>query len=350
MFKSRRAVLVAILACILAVPAALAQISSGQECKSIDPIAAIINGRRVITQKEVDEYVAQQINDLQEKIYVIRRNALNNLITKAILEEEAKSRGLSISDLKNVLIPGKVDIDQKQVDQLYLANISGFAELGEDEVKERIKLDLESQEKIDKYKAALGQIRSRLNTEIRLLPPNIVRSKVIAMGPSRGGEDALVTVVEFSDFQCPFCRQAAKTLDNIAKHYGDRIRIVYKHFPLSIHPQAFQAAQASVCADSQGKFWQYHDSLFNSDGDMSLAYLLKIGASIGLDQEEFSHCLSSVAAKEVVMRDSQEAQKLSIQGTPTFLLNGKLIKGALNEDEFKKAIDNELEIMGKLKK
>lgn len=214
----------------------------------------------------------------------------------------------------------------------------------------RRSIDLESQEKIERYKAALEQIRSKLNVNVHLSPPNAVRLNVIALGPAKGGEDALVTIVEFSDFQCPFCRQAANTLDSIVKSYGNRLRLVYKHLPLPMHPQAFQAAQASVCADKQGKFWQYHDSLFSANVDISLAYLQKIAVEIGLNVEQFSFCLNSDSARETVVRDMQEAQKLKIEATPTFLINGKLVKGALSEDDFRKAINNELRKIDEIKK
>src|SRR5262249_50540581 len=278
-------------------------------------IAAIINGKRVITQKEVDASIAAQLDDLQEQIHFLRKNSLDNLLTNIALEEEAKTRGISVEELKNVLISDKVKIDERQVEKMYLDNISSFGAFSKDEAQLRIRLDLESQERVEIYKARVSEIKAKMKIDVRLMAPVPMLSAVDKKGPLKGSLNAPITIVEFSDFQCPYCRQASTVFNQVLGQYRDKVNHVYKHFPLSIHPQAEQAARASVCADRQGKFWQYHDFLFTSTGDMSTPNLLKAAQAVGLDIDQYNACLASGASKEVVMRDLDEGNKLRVQGT-----------------------------------
>ncbi|HSE96959.1 MAG TPA: thioredoxin domain-containing protein, partial [Blastocatellia bacterium] len=164
---------------------------------------------------------------------------------------------------------------------------------------------------------------------------------IAADGPSRGPEDAPVTIIEFSDFQCPYCKQASNTIEELIRAYGDNIRVVFKHLPLPIHPDAFKAAQAAACADEQGKFWEYHDQLFNS-ADLAADTLRKHAGEIGLKAGEFNSCLESESSRAVVVKNLQQARQAGIQGTPTFIINGVVLRGARGLDDFKRAIDEQL--------
>src|SRR5262252_7002125 len=117
---------------------------------------------------------------------------------------------------------------------------------------------------------------------------------------------AVVTVTEFSDFQCPYCKRAASVVEKVRAYYGGRVRFVFKQMPLRMHEHAFKAAQASLCASAQASFWEYHDRLFAAD-DLSVDGLNRIAATVGLNQEDFSQCLSSENSKAEVERDMAEA-------------------------------------------
>src|SRR5215472_524434 len=128
-----------------------------------------------------------------------------------------------------------------------------------------------------------------------------------------------VTITVFYDSQCPYCKRAASIVEQVRRTYGERVKVVFKQMPLSMHRYAFKAAQASVCAQEQGKFWQYHDQLFASD-DLSLDQLNRIAARVGLEQTAFGGCMGSAISQAVVEKDIAEANQLGVTGTPTFLV------------------------------
>src|SRR5215471_21855914 len=148
-----------------------------------------------------------------------------------------------------------------------------------------------------------------------------------------------VTITEFSDFQCPYCKQAASVVEQGRRTYGERVKVIFKQMPLSFHQYAFKAAQASVCAQEQGKFWQYHDRLIGS-ADLSVDALHRIAAEVGLKQKQFSQCMASDRSRAAVEKDMREARQLGVKGTPTFFVNGRALRGASSFAALKQAIDD----------
>ncbi|MBK8315962.1 MAG: DsbA family protein [Acidobacteria bacterium] len=232
-------------------------------------------------------------------------------------------------------------ISQKQIEEAFSETTSLQTGLAEDEMKERLRLDLENQIKIKTFQTRLQELRNRTGIEIYLSEPEPPLIRISDEGPSSGSPSSPVTIVEFSDFQCPFCKRASETVRELARLYDGKVRIVFKHFPLSNHPDAFKAAQASVCADEKGKFWEYHDRLFNSQ-NLSDESLRKIAADIGLETKDFNACLESSRSKEQVMKNIQEGRKIGIQGTPFFTINGRPVRGAQDISEFRRIIDRQL--------
>lgn len=161
--------------------------------------------------------------------------------------------------------------------------------------------------------------------------------------PSFGPEDAPVTIIEFSDFQCPYCARAVPTIKQIIEEYGDNVRIVFRDFPLSFHKDAQKAAEAAECADDQGKFWEMHDKIFENQNAMGVDDLKQYAENLGLDTEEFDLCLDSDKYAEEVQNDLRDGQKVGVTGTPAFFVNGIKISGAKPFSEFKQVIDQELE-------
>lgn len=158
--------------------------------------------------------------------------------------------------------------------------------------------------------------------------------------PSRGPVDAKVTLVEFVDYQCPFCGQFERsTMPQIEKNYGNRIRIVSRQFPLSIHPNAFGAALAMECAYQQGKFWQLHDRLFHHQDDLGPGGLVQQAQAVGLNAARMRSCQKSAATKRTVNEDITAGRGYGVTGTPTIFINGRPLVGALPYAQFKAAID-----------
>src|SRR3989338_5549266 len=145
--------------------------------------------------------------------------------------------------------------------------------------------------------------------------------------PIKGNPDAMVRIVEFSDFQCPACGAAAPTVTKIMEEYGDRVSLEYKHFPLSsIHAFAFNAAEASECANDQGKFWEMHDIMFEKQDQLSIGSLKDYAEQIGLDTEKFNNCLDSNAKAKYVTADYNEGIGKGVDSTPSFFVNGEKIE------------------------
>lgn len=166
--------------------------------------------------------------------------------------------------------------------------------------------------------------------------------------PFRGPSNAAVTIIEFSDYQCPFCkRYVDETLPLILDTYGDRVRYVFHDFPIEqLHPQAALAAQGARCAFDQGKFWEYHDLLFQKQGALAADNLKGYAAKLGLDQKTFDGCLDSGKYAQEVQDDFDEARALSVTATPTFFINGRKLVGAQSFATFQTIIEEELQKAG----
>lgn len=162
-------------------------------------------------------------------------------------------------------------------------------------------------------------------------------------GWSKGAEQAKVVIIEFSDFQCPFCAKVQPTLDGVLEIYGDRVRLIYRHFPLTkIHPDALKAAVAAEAAGNQGKFWEMHDKLYQNQEKLTVNDLRKYAQELGLDMERFDKDLDSPQLEEKVLQDKADGLKAGVKGTPGFFINGTYISGNQPFEKFKELIEAEL--------
>lgn len=174
------------------------------------------------------------------------------------------------------------------------------------------------------------------------LPP-LAQFEIAKDNHIRGDFNAPITLVEFSDFECPFCERHYPTMNKILEDYKGKVRLVYKHFPLGFHPNAQKAAEASECVSEQGKFWEYHDKLFeNQATGYSLEKFKQWAKDLGLDSQKFNDCLDSGKYASRVQADYQEGLQKGVQGTPATFVNGKLVSGVLPYDNFKQIIDSVL--------
>lgn len=177
------------------------------------------------------------------------------------------------------------------------------------------------------------------------VPPQVVRYDVpVDDDPSIGPEDAPITIIEFSDYECPFCQQWHKEVyDQLLEAYPDEIRLVYRDFPItSIHPNATSAAYAANCAREQDAFWEYHDKLFDTELGLNTEAYLEYASQLGIDTEAFSECLDSGRYEEEVQADFDFAANLGVRSTPTFFINGIAVVGAQPFEVFQQVIDQEL--------
>jgi protein-disulfide isomerase len=175
-----------------------------------------------------------------------------------------------------------------------------------------------------------------------LLDPPRSELTVASHDPVRGPATAPITIIEFSDYQCPFCQRVTPTLDKLLASYPGKIRLVFKDFPLPNHPQAPKASEAAHCANEQGKYWEMHDRIFANQRTMELPVLKKHAAELGLDTAKFDQCVDSGKYDVVIKEDMAEGEKLGVQSTPTLYINGRPVVGAQPYEHFVSVIEEEL--------
>ncbi len=305
-----------------------------------DAVLASVNGSE-ITQKQVDDSVAARIYPLQQQLYAIRKAALENLITTKLLTSEANARGISIEDVRRQLTLGEIDVTRAQVEEAYKQNASFFASMSPDEARERLRLDLENQARMKHFRAGLEALRKKWTVKLNFAAPAFVSQLDDGVSPAKGSTKPLVTIVEFSDFECPFCSAVQPALKQIMETYGKDVRLVFKHMPLEGHRNSLPAARAAYCAAEQDRFWQFHDALFASR-NLSPAAFDEIATDLGLGVPKFQACLSSEHSRSAVIKDIETARLFRIESTPSFIVNGQLIKGALSFADFQRIIEREL--------
>jgi protein-disulfide isomerase len=209
-----------------------------------------------------------------------------------------------------------------------------------DEVRVPIRNLLTQQRSAAAYEKFVDQLRAKTPFRNMLEPP---RQKVAtANSPSQGPTDAPIELIEFSDFQCPYCFRANPTVRQVLATYGNKVHFVYRNYPLPSHPNARPAAEAAQCANEQGQFWPYHDRLFADQSKLNDDDLKASAAALGMDAAKFNACFDSHKYKARVDADLQAGNEAGVDGTPAFFINGRMLSGAQPYDEFKRVIDEEL--------
>lgn len=266
---------------------------------------------------------------------------LEKLIDNRVLEAEAKVRGTTpLQVLADLPTPG---ISEAEVAAFYAENraqITGTI----DEVRPQIVEHLRNQRIDLATRRFLNDLWDKHGVRDLREP---LRAKVATTGPSRGPADAPVTLVEFSDFQCPYCARVAPLLRAVVEMYDGRVRLVYRQLPLtSIHPQAQGAAEAALCADEQGKFWELHDRMFADQRALDPTSLAMAARAVGADGGAFDACVASRRHQERVAADVREADALDIRGTPAVFINGRLLNGTPTLVELVSVVEDELRRRG----
>ena len=332
--------LLPLLAAAASVAAAPAQNLSGAE-----PLAQV-NGA-VITDAEVEAGLAQSLSKLREQIYREKRMRLEALIDERLLAGEAAKRGVSA----DALIASEITAKAAPVSD---ADAAAFYEANKTRLKgdlaqwrEKIRTFIGEQRATAARQAFVKTLREGAAVKVFLEPPPVFRATVnVSSAPVRGNPSAPVTIVEFSDFHCPFCRKVQPVLVQLLSKYPDRVRIVYKDLPLdNLHPQARAAAEAARCAADQGKFWEFHDKLYAAGPDGSPETLKRFAQDVAVDVERFEACRSTRQHRAAVEKDVREGGSLGITGTPGFFINGRFLSGAQPVEAFARIVDEELAAM-----
>jgi protein-disulfide isomerase len=326
---------------LLIVSAFFAATSPAQNAETSKPkqlIIATVEGQPIYDE-DLAPSVEGQLQPLRNQEYEIKRKALDNLIEQKMLEAAAKKKGLTTERLLDQEVNSKVpDPSDSELEGYYVG--LGRVTLPFVEVKAKLR-DAYKQAKIQQARQDyLKTLRSDSKVVVLLSAPRIE----VAYDPARvrGNPKAPVMIVEFSDYQCPYCHQVEPTVKELLAKYGDKVSLSYRDFPLtSIHSQALIAAKASRCGLEQGKFWEYHDQLFTAS-KLEKDDLIEYARNLKLDDKQFSSCLASEKYKADIDKDLQEGRKAGVSGTPGFFINGVALSGAQGQDAFARVIDDEL--------
>jgi protein-disulfide isomerase len=305
-------------------------------------IVATVGGESV-SRAELEASAPTRLFGLRTQEFEMREQLARELISERLFQQEATARKLSVEALLAAEVDAKVaPVTETEVGAQY----ETIKDRVKDRPKEQVLRNIEAgmkRQRIDARRAAyVSELFTKANVRLALQPPRI--QLPVANEPALGPATAPVTIIEFSDYQCPYCARAAATLKQLRGRYGEKVRLVFRDMPLvSIHPKAAKAAEAAACAGDQGKFWEMSDSLFEHQQDLDPDGLKRRAGEVGLDAAAFAACLDSGRKAEEVQKDAAAAEELGLSGTPAFFINGRLVRGALSLERFAEIVDAEIE-------
>ena len=294
-----------------------------------------------VTEADIEEHFRGQMLRLRNQVYSVKKRAVDSLIDERLLATEADKRGLSRQELVQQEITDKAGaVTEADIEAFYKANAARLDNTPLDELRDRIAKQLQRTRQQRHRRAFLRELRKTAAITMRLKPPIV---EVATDGaPAKGSAEAPVTVVEFADYECPYCARVQDTLNLILSTYQDQVRLVFKDFPLSSHPRAQKAAEAARCAGEQERYWDYHDVLFRNVEALEVEQLKQNAADLHLDTTRFNTCLDSGRQAAAVRRDVVQGSQLGVSGTPAFFINGRFLPGVQAFTAFQEAIDEAL--------
>jgi protein-disulfide isomerase len=298
-------------------------------------------GGKAIKKADVEEHVRAKLIEIENERYEALKEGLDEMISEELMTQEAKARGITPEKLEETEITAKIAAPtDAEIQKVYDDNKQALGGQTLEQVKPRIVAYLQQQKAEERGTAFVNELKAKHKTTVALRPPVV---NVAADGrPSKGPANAPITIIEFSDYECPFCKRAEASVDEVMKAYPDKVKVVFRDYPLPMHPNARPASEAAACANAQGKFWEYHKKLFDNQSALAKDNLKTYAKEVGLDQAKFDKCLDSSEFKTKVDQDVEAASKVGVTGTPAFFINGRLLSGAQPFEKFKEVIDEEL--------
>jgi protein-disulfide isomerase len=307
-----------------------------------DAVVAEVSGHN-LTADDLQQKESGKLLQARYQYYMTQRKALEELIDDQLLANAAQAQGLTVDQLFEKEVYKQVkDPTEEQLRVTYeVIDTKESYEAVRTQVLEHIRETRRNTAKA----AYIDGLRKKANITVFLMPP--VTSVDIAGADVRGSRDAEVMVVEFADYECPYCEKVNPYMQQLRKEYGDKVAIVFKDFPLPMHHKAQKAAEAARCAGEQGKFWEYHDVLFNSGGALGVPQLKEHARVLKLNGEQFDQCLDNGEMAAVVNKDLEEGKRLGLTGTPSFFVNGHFFSGAVEYGLVKQMVEQQLAVNAK---
>ncbi len=305
------------------------------------PTTAVV-GKRTITLEEVDQSIKDALFEQRfppgdtARLFEARQSALDHMIDAEVVAQAAQGSGLSPDEWIAREVETRYPISEEDVDAFWQEYEH---RIPKDRPEEEIRSDIREYLAEENAKTLVAELRGSAQVRMVLARP---RYEVEPRGVPRGPENAPVTIVEFSDFECPYCGRATPTIQELLAKYPDEVRFYYRHLPLPSHSHARAAATAAICAQVQGKFWTYHDTLFANQNALGDDDLRRYAEQVELDLDQFDACLASPETAARIDEDLAAAEELGVTGTPVFFVNGIRLKGAQPIAKFVQLIEEEL--------
>jgi protein-disulfide isomerase len=337
---------VAILSAACGEQSASAQASSSGPSNPDQVVAEV--GGKAITLKDVDakweEFDAAERARIVQAMYQNRRNMLDLIVGDRLIETAAAAAGQPVAAfLEQDGVKRLPMITETEVAAFYEQNKERAQGRTLDQLRGEIKPYLEERRRQQARAMLVEELKAKSGGSVKvMLDPPRYTVPTSDEDPVRGNPAAPVTIVEFSDYQCPFCARVNPTLDRVRQTYGDKVKIVFKDFPLGNHPQAPKAAEAARCAGEQSKYWEMHDAMFANQRALDVPALKQTARAIGLNGATFDQCLDSGKWAAAVSSGTALGEKMGVNSTPTLYINGRAVIGAMPFENFKAIIDEEL--------
>jgi len=298
---------------------------------------------KLLSKSELQEGIESDLYEAEMKVYEIKMARIKSLVLETLMKSDPLYKGDNDKFLDEVIAKG-IKIGESEIDS-FAAERGISKDKINKPMKERIKTFLRGEKKKEAVDTWITMKTKNNPVEIYLKKPaRPVKEVPAGVSPFMGAADAKVTIVEFSDFQCPYCKRGAKLMTELKGKYGDKIKVVFKHFPLPFHQNAKLAATAANCAGKQDKkaFWDLHDKMFDDQQNLAKEGLVSKAEQLKLKKSDFETCLSDEAMRKVVQSDIDLGKKVGVKSTPTFFVNGKMVNGAQPIEVFSELIDEEL--------
>ncbi len=321
-------------------PSTSAGSTSGAASTDIPDVVATVDGES-ITKADLEKATAGQLARLDGQIYQIRKVALDNLIGDKLVDKAAKAAGKSGDDFMKAEVDAKLKApDADTVKKFFEQNKAQMGGQTFDQIKDKISNYLQNSQRAQLEQQLAKKLKDGAKLTVNLKAPRVKIE--VGKGEAKGPANAKVTLVEFTDYQCPYCAKSRPAINQVLAAYGDKIRYVLRDFPLSFHQNSAKAHEAAHCAGEQNKYWELNKMLFEHQQALEVPKIKEYAKELKLDQAAFDKCLDDGKFKQQVQDSVEYGTSVGVSGTPSFFVNGIPLNGARGFDDFKKVIDDEL--------